>query len=115
MTTKKTTPNGTFALALKHAEKELKLKTKELAIAQAAVSRLNAEIPGLHQMIRAMKNQLGIKQAPEIARAPIIFNGTPLPEVDPDTMGSIPANSGLPVEQQTPDLDALPGMDGEWT
>ena len=116
MTTRKRNPSrNSFSVALKHAEKELALRLRELADARASVHRCTVEIPNLENMIRAMKSQLNPMVTGPLAAVRSDTPGLVDAREVPEGAGSIPANADAPQPQDVPDLNSLPGMEGEWT
>jgi hypothetical protein len=103
---------NTFAVALKHAEKELASKLKERMEAQNVVARLNYEIPNLQNMVRVLERQLTPEAIPpqlqeSVALPPFALDGLPpVKEVEPG-MGSIPFSGELPaldIESVIPEI-----------
>lgn len=122
MPTRKRAPSkNTYAVALKHAEKEYAKKLKERDAASADLARLNGELPNLESMIRVLKNQLHPSAAaPYLPPAVWPSDGAkpahPANGEVPEGAGSILANAdGSTPQQTTPDIDSIPGMEGEWT
>lgn len=103
-----------FAVALEQAKKLLgeKIDARNAAYEDAAV--LNVEIAGLEATIRALNNQLqpGPVVLPPMTSTPS-GPGNYIREI-PEGAGSILVGVGNPPQQLAPDLDELPGMDGEF-
>ena len=107
-----------FHNALRSAEALLGARRKELEDAQTTARRLMIEIPSLENTITALNRQLNPGQAPA-AGPSLIRNATPaepgINEVQ-DGMGVVLSNTdGTPPQAVAPDIDAIPGMEGQWT
>ena len=102
--------HNTFAVALKHAEKELAAKLKERVEAQNVVGRLNYEIPNLQNMVRVLQAQLNPQAQPaQILNGPLVPTTDVLPpvkEVEPG-MGSIPAHTDAATPMTVPDIESV--------
>jgi hypothetical protein len=114
--------NEPFHAALKSAESLLAARRRELEEAQATARKLMIEIPNLELTISALNRQLNPAQASPL---PVMIGSTPVRPAAPteeaaginevqDGMGVV-LTTNEPVIEAAPDIDSIPGMEGQWT
>jgi len=109
-----------FHNALRSAEALLTAREKELEEAQETARKLQLEIPNLKGTISALRIQLNPPTLPmrvvERPVAAVVANGAEGINEVKDGMGVVLSNSTEPPPQEVaPDIDAIPGMEGQWT
>jgi hypothetical protein len=106
-----------FARALADAEKELARKLQLRDETRFLLQTLNGQIPNLERTVQALKIQLDPSPIAVINAVEVISLGTGVPlaaarEV-PEGAGVILPGVVTPTPA-TPDIESIPGMEGEW-